>query len=155
MLRHFGLCVGLLVGLYYGLGHFSVVELWSIQVVFQKNIVNTKQTAIFGLRCWCFWCFLFCSVFSLFLGACCTWATLALSQAHVEKKSSHVELLLRPFQPMLGQCGATLVYVGTVLGHVVSSIGPMLCWAYVDACCTNMEPCCPMLGRCWLMWGRP
>ena len=52
---------------------------------------------------------------------------LALSQAHVEKKSSHVGLLLRPFQPMLGQCGATLVYVGTVLGHVVSSIGPMLC----------------------------
>ena len=102
--------------------------------------------------------FLMCSfLFRVFpfLGACCTWAMLALSQAHVEKKSSHVELLLRPFQPMLGQCGATLVYVGTVLGHVVSSIGPMLCWAYVDACCTNMEPCCPMLGRCWLMWGRP
>ena len=37
MLRHFGLCVGLLVGLYYGLGHFSVVELWSIQVVFKKK----------------------------------------------------------------------------------------------------------------------
>ena len=52
---------------------------------------------------------------------------LALSQAHVEEKSSHVGLLLRPFQPMLGQCGATLVYVGTVLGHVVSYIGPMLC----------------------------
>ena len=73
---------------------------------------------------------------------------LALSQAHVEKKSSHVGLLLRPFQPMLGQCGATLVYVGTVLGHVVSSIGPMLCRAYVDACCINMEPCWPTLGRC-------
>ena len=39
----------------------------------------------------------------------------ALSQAHVEKKSSNVGLLLRPFQPMLGQCGAILVYVGTVL----------------------------------------
>ena len=51
MLGHFGLCVGLLVGLYYGLGHFSVVEFWSIQVVFKKIIVNTKQTAIFGLRC--------------------------------------------------------------------------------------------------------
>ena len=54
-------------------------------------------------------------------------ASLALSQAHVEKKPSNVGLLLRPFQPMLGQCGATLVYVGTVLGHVVSYIGPMLC----------------------------
>ena len=40
-----------LVGLYFGLGHFSVVEFWSIQVVFQKNIVNTKQNAIFGLCC--------------------------------------------------------------------------------------------------------
>ena len=35
----------------FGLGHFSVVEFWSIQVVFQKHIVNTKQSAIFGLRC--------------------------------------------------------------------------------------------------------
>ena len=62
----------------------------------------------------------FVPCFPFFLGhaACCTWAMLALSQAHVEKKSSHVGLLLRPFQPMLGQCGATLVYVGTVLGHV-------------------------------------
>ena len=55
------------------------------------------------------------------LGLC--WLCLKL----MLKKSSHVGLLLRPFQPMLGQCGATLVYVGTVVGHVVCYIGPMLC----------------------------
>ena len=50
-----------------------------------------------------------------------------------------LKLMLRKIEPcwvvaasfsahvMLGQCGATLVYVGTVLGHVVSYIGRMLC----------------------------
>ena len=52
---------------------------------------------------------------------------LALSLAHVEKKSSHVGLLLRPFQPMLGQCGATFIHLETMLGRVVGYIGPMLC----------------------------
>ena len=92
---------------------------------FPKN-VNTKQNVILGCVAAVFDA-IFCSLFSLFLRTCCTWVMLALSQAHVEEKSSHVGLLLRPFQPMLGQCGATLVYVGTVLGHVVSYIGPRLC----------------------------
>ena len=115
-----------LAGLYYGLGHFSVVEFWSIQVVFKKTSQIPSKPPFLGCVADVFDA-IFCSLFSLFLGACCTWAMLALSQAHVEEKSSHVGLLLRPFQSMLGQCGATLVYVGTVLGHVVSSIGPMLC----------------------------
>ena len=67
MLNHFGLFSGIcwpflnlgisvllsfgLVVFYFGLGHLSVVEFWSVQVVFKKNIVNTKQNAIFGLRC--------------------------------------------------------------------------------------------------------
>ena len=51
---------------------------------------------------------------------------LVLSQAHVEQNLSHVGLLLRPFQPMLGQCGAILVHVGTMLGHVVGYMGSML-----------------------------
>jgi hypothetical protein len=105
------------------------------------------------LRCCCFWCYFLFLVFPFSLGMLHLGYAGFVSSSCWEK-SSHVGLLLRPFQHMLGQCGATLVYVGTVLGHVVSYIGPMLCWAYVDACCTNMEPCWPMLGRCWVMWGN-
>ena len=43
-----------LVGFYFGLGHFSLVEFWSIQVF-------CDETAIFGLR------YFFCSLLSLFL----------------------------------------------------------------------------------------
>ena len=151
MLNHFGLFSGICWP-FFELGHFSVVEFWSCCLLFWTWAFE------------CCWVLVCSSRFQKkhrkyqakrnFWVALLMFLMLALSQAHVEKKSSHVGLLLRPFQPMLGQCGATLVYVGTVLGHVVSYIGPMLCWAYVDACCTNMEPCCPMLGRCWLMWGR-
>ena len=52
---------------------------------------------------------------------------LAFSQVDVEQNSSHVGLLLRPLQPMCSQCGATLVHVGTMLGHAVGCIGSMLC----------------------------
>ena len=102
-----------LVGLYFGLGHFSFVEFWCIQVVFQKN-VNTKQNAIFGLRCCCFWCYLLFLVFPFSSGMLHLGYAGFVSSSCWEK-SSHVGLLLRPFQPMLGQCGATLVYVGIVL----------------------------------------
>ena len=49
------------VGVYFGFGRFSVVELrpcwpnfWFFQVVRKRNVVNNKKTTIVGLRCSCF-----------------------------------------------------------------------------------------------------
>ena len=66
MLRHFGLCVGLFVGLYYGLGHFSVVEFRSIQVVLQKKHRKYQAKRIFWVALLMFLMFFFpCVPFSL------------------------------------------------------------------------------------------
>ena len=98
---------------------------------FQKNIVNTKQNAIFGLRCWCFWCVLFCSVFSLFLGH------VALGLCWL-----YLKLMLRKNRAMLSCCCVLF--------------SP--CWANVEPPWSMLGPCWVMLlallGRCCVepMW---
>ena len=60
------------VGLYFGLGPFSVVEFWSLQVVWEKQHRKYQENSIsWGGVADVFDVFL-CSLFSTFLGACCT-----------------------------------------------------------------------------------
>ena len=75
MLRHFGLCVGL----YLGLGHFSVVEFWSMQGVSDALLGH----AALRLR----------------------WPYLRLTLSNIH---TMVGLLLRPLEPTRCRCRADM-----------------------------------------------
>ena len=107
-----------LVGLSFGLGHFSVVEFWSIQVVFQKNIVNTKQNAIFALCCWCFWCYFLFLVFPF------SWGMLHLGYAGFIPSSCWEKI-----EP----CWVVVASFSAHVGPMWSRLG--LCWDRVGSCC--------------------
>jgi len=85
MLSHFRLFLGSCWHFSLDLGISVSLSLGPGKAAFAQNTVNTKNNAIFGLSCWCFWCYsLFSRVFP-FLWGMLTEAMLALSQAHVEQ----------------------------------------------------------------------
>ena len=113
-----------LVTLYFGLGHFNVVDLCSWWPLFwtwafhQKNIVNTKQNTIFGLRCWCFWCYFLFLVFPF------SWGMLHLGYAGFIPSSCWEKI-----EP----CWVVVASFSAHAGPMWSRLG--LCWDRVGSCC--------------------
>ena len=137
------------VGLDFGLGHFSVVEFgpcwclswtWAFQcrwvLVYssrcQKNSLNTKKNTIFGLHCWCFWCYLLFLVFPF------SWGMLHLGYAGFISSSCWAK-----FEPCWVVVASFSAHVGPMWGHLHPSgnhVGSC-CWLYwADVVLRCVEP---------------
>ena len=127
-------CVLVLLGFYFGLGHFSVVELWSCWPLFWTlafqcrwvlvyssrfpKKINTKQNAIFGLRCCCFWCYFLFLVFPFSSGM------LHLGYAGFVSSSCWGKI-----EPCWVVAASFSAHVGPMWSHLG------LCWDRVGSCC--------------------
>ena len=146
-----------LVGLYFGLGHFSVVEFWSIQVVFQKKHRKYQAKRNFWVALLMFLMLFFVPCFPFFLGhvalgLCWLYPKLMLRKnramlgcccvlfspcwANVEPPWSMLGLCWVMLLALLGRC--CVKPMRTHVALIWSHVGP--CWADVDSCGETLGP---------------
>ena len=130
------------VGLYLGLEHFSVVDFCPCNA-FAKNTANTNKNAIFMLCCWSLWCF-FLVMFFAFLGRMLHsgYAGLIESSCWAMFEPYWVVIMsywvmLGNVEPALGPYWANVAPFWTILEGVLAGQGEPLCWAVSRA---HVEP---------------